>query len=123
MQLRTLLKSKIHHAVVTDADVNYVGSITIDSLLLERVDIVPGELVHVWNVSNGNRFETYALAGDPGSGVVVINGAAAHLAKQGDKIIVAAFCHCDEPVVPRQIVVDARNRYLRDLPPFSTPGG
>ncbi len=123
MRLITLLKSKIHHAIVTDADVDYIGSITIDSVLLERVDIVPGELVHVWNVTNGNRFETYALAGEPDSGVVVINGAAAHLAKTGDKIIVAAFCQSDEVVVPRQIVVDARNRYLHDLPPFSAQGG
>ena len=121
MRLRTLLKSKIHHAIVTDADVDYVGSITIDAALMERVDIVPGELVHVWNVSNGNRFETYALAGD--AGAIVINGAAAHLAKRGDKIIIAAFCQSDEMVVPRQIVVDAQNNYVRDLPPFSGEGG
>ena len=67
MRLRQMLSAKIHRATVTEADVNYVGSITIDQSLLERVDLLPGELVHVWNVTNGERFETYALAGEPGS--------------------------------------------------------
>ena len=76
MRLRQMLSAKIHRATVTEADVNYVGSITIDQSLLERVDILPGELVHVWNVNNGERFETYALAGEPGGGMVRLNGAA-----------------------------------------------
>ncbi len=115
MRLRQMLKSKIHRATVTEADVNYVGSITLDSELLERVDLWPGELVHVWNVTNGERLETYAIAGEPGSGVVCMNGPAAHRIRPGDVVIVAAFALSDEPVTAKQILVDDRNRYLRDL--------
>lgn len=115
MRLRQMLKSKIHRATVTEADVNYVGSITLDSDLLERVDLWPGELVHVWNVTNGERLETYVIAGEPGSGVVCMNGPAAHRIRQGDVVIVAAFALSDEPVTAKQILVDDRNRYLRDL--------
>jgi aspartate 1-decarboxylase len=110
-----MLKSKIHRATVTEADVNYVGSITIDQELLERVDLLPGELVHVWDAANGERLETYVIAGEPGSGVVCMNGPAAHRIRVGDVVIVAAFALADEPVHPRQILVDERNRYLRDL--------
>ena len=123
MRLLNMLKSKIHRATVTEADLDYIGSISIDLDLLERVDLLPGELVHVWNVANGNRFETYALAAERGSGTIQINGAAAHLATRGDIVIIAAFCMTDEPIVPRQIVVDDANRFVRDLPPFSTSGG
>ena len=115
MRLRQMLSAKIHRATVTEADVNYVGSITIDQSLLERVDILPGELVHVWNVNNGERFETYALAGEPDSGMVRINGAAAHKARPGDIVIIAAFALTDEPVTPKAILVDDRNRFLRNL--------
>jgi len=115
MRLRQLLKSKIHRATVTEADVNYVGSITIDQSLLERVDLWDGELVHVWNVTNGERFQTYALTGEPDSGMVRINGAGAHKARPGDVIIVAAFALTDEAVVPKVILVDDQNRFLRDL--------
>ena len=115
MRLLNLLKSKIHRATVTDADVNYVGSITIDADLSERVDLIAGELVHVWNVDNGNRFETYVIQGEAGSGQIVVNGAAAHLVKPGDIVIIAGFCLSDEPVTPKAILVDERNRYLRDL--------
>ena len=87
-----MVKSKIHRATVTECDVNYVGSITIDSDLLEAVDIIDGELVHVWNVNNGERLETYVIAGEKGSGVICLNGAAAHKAKIGDKVIICAFC-------------------------------
>ena len=76
MRLLTLLKSKIHRATVTEADVNYIGSITIDRDLIDRVQLVPGELVHVWNVDNGERFETYVLEGEAHSGVIIVNGAA-----------------------------------------------
>ncbi len=115
MRLRQLLKSKIHRATVTEADVNYVGSITIDQSLLERVDLWDGELVHVWNVTNGERFETYALTGEPGSGIVRINGAGAHRARPGDIVIVAAFALADEADSPKVILVDDHNRFLRDL--------
>jgi aspartate 1-decarboxylase len=115
MRLRQMLSAKIHRATVTEADVNYVGSITIDGELLERVDLRPGELVHVWNATNGERLETYVIAGEPGSGVVCMNGPAAHKIHVGDVVIVAAFALTDEPVVPRQILVDGRNRYLSDL--------
>ena len=91
MRLRQMLKSKIHRATVTEADVNYVGSITIDQDLMERVDLWPGELVHVWNATNGERLETYVMAGEPGSGVICMNGPAAHKVRVGDVVIVAAF--------------------------------
>jgi aspartate 1-decarboxylase len=110
-----MLKSKIHRATVTEADVNYVGSITIDRDLIERAGLVPGELVHVWNVDNGERFETYVLEGQPGSGQIIVNGAAAHRVRIGHKVIITAFCLTDEPVQARSILVDDQNRYMRDL--------
>ncbi len=115
MRLRQMLKSKIHRATITDADLNYVGSITIDQALLEAVDLWPGELVHVWNVTNGERFETYALAGAPGSGIVQVNGSAARRVHVGDIVIVAAFCLADEPVTPRAVLVDERNQFVHFL--------
>lgn len=115
MRLRQMLSAKIHRVTVTEADVNYVGSITVDQSLLERVDMLPGELVHVWNVTNGERFETYALAGEPGSGMIRVNGAGAHKARPGDILIVAAFALADEPVTPKVILVDEHNHFLRNL--------
>jgi aspartate 1-decarboxylase len=115
MKLRILCKSKIHHATVTGADLNYVGSIGIDAALLRRVDIVPGEQVAVWNVNNGRRIETYALELPEGSGEVVLNGAAARHFHPGDTVIIAAFCLADEPVTPRMIAVDSQNRFVRAL--------
>lgn len=115
MRLLTYLKSKIHRATVTEADVNYVGSITIDAELIERTDLHPGELVHVWNVDNGERLETYVIVGEPGSGQIIMNGPAAHRIKPGHRVIIAAFCQSDEPVTPKMILVDERNRYIRDL--------
>ena len=115
MRLLNYLKSKIHRAVVTEADVNYVGSITIDADLLARTDLQPGELVHVWDVDNGERLETYVIEGERGSGQIIMNGPAAHRIKPGHRVIVAAFCLSDEPVTPKMILVDDRNRYVRDL--------
>lgn len=115
MLLRQMLKGKIHRATVTEADVNYIGSITIDQELMERIDLWPGELVHVWNATNGERLETYVIAGEPGSGVICMNGPAAYRIRVGDVIIVAAFALTDEPIVPKAIMVDERNRYLRNL--------
>ena len=110
MQLRTLLKSKIHRATVTEANVDYVGSITIDRDLIEEVDLLPGELVHVWNVDNGQRFETYVMSGERGSGLICVNGAAAHRVEVGHRVIITAFVLADEPVEPKMILVDEHNR-------------
>lgn len=115
MQLLTILKSKIHRATVTDANVDYVGSVTIDSDLMERACIRKGELVHVWNVDNGNRFETYAIPGQKRSGIICVNGAAAHLCKTGDRVIIVAFVLTDEEIAPSMILVDEHNRFLRKV--------
>lgn len=111
MRLLTVLKSKIHRATVTEANVDYVGSITIDRDLIERVDLVPGELVHVWNVDNGQRFETYVMVGKRGSGIICVNGAAARRVEVGHKLIIAAFALTDEPLTPKMILVDAENKF------------
>ena len=115
MKLRTLCKSKIHHAVVTGADLHYIGSIGIEGSLMQRTGLVPGEQVSVWNVNNGQRIETYAIELPEGSGQIVVNGAAARHFHVGDRIIIVAFCLTDEPVTPRMITVDERNRFVRDL--------
>ena len=116
MRLLNLLKSKIHRATVTQADKEYIGSIVIPHDLIERVGLVENELVHVWNISTGTRFETYVLPpSEPGSGEIIVNGAAAHLVTPGDKIIIAAFCLTDEPITPKMILVDDENRYVKDL--------
>jgi aspartate 1-decarboxylase len=115
MKLRIICKSKIHHAVVTAADLNYVGSIGIDQKLLDLAGIVEGEQVAVWNVNNGQRIETYAIPMPAGSGQVVVNGAAARHFAAGDRIIVVAFCLTDEPVTPQMIAVDDQNRFVMNL--------
>ena len=117
MKLVNLLKGKIHRLRITEADVDYVGSITVDEDLLERAGILENELVHVWNVSNGERIETYALPASRGSGVVCINGAAAHRFEVGDIVIVSAFVLTDEPVEPKVVIVDEKtNKFLRYAP-------
>jgi aspartate 1-decarboxylase len=115
MKLRFICKSKIHRAVVTGADLHYIGSIGIDAALMRRTDLAPGEKVSVWNVNNGQRIETYAIALPEGSGEVVVNGAAARHFHVGDRIIIVAFCLTDEEVTPRMIAVDERNAYVRSL--------
>lgn len=115
MKLRVLCKSKIHHAVVTGADLHYIGSIGIDAGLMRRTDLVPGEQVSVWNVNNGQRIETYAMALPEGSGQIVVNGAAARHFHPGDRIIIVAFCLTDEEVIPRMIAVDEQNAFVRSL--------
>lgn len=112
MQLRAICKAKIHHARVTDSNVDYIGSIAIDAELLERVDIVSGEKVAVWNVENGERFETYALPAVRGSGEIIVNGAAAHRCSAGDRLIIVSFVLTDEAVEPRMVLVDGRNRFV-----------
>ena len=112
--LLQMLKGKIHRATVTKADLHYEGSIGVDTQLLEAAGILPHEAVHVWNITNGERFETYALTLEAGSGMVQVNGAAARLVQAGDLVIIAAFCWMDEQAAkqhqPRVILVDERNR-------------
>jgi aspartate 1-decarboxylase len=115
MKLRNICKSKIHQATVTGADLNYAGSIGIDSALMRRTDILPGEQVSVWNVNNGQRIETYAIELPAGSGQIVLNGAAARHFHPGDTVIIVAFCLTDEPIVPKMIAVDERNAFASDL--------
>ena len=115
MKLRILCKSKIHQAAVTGADLHYIGSIGIDRDLMQRADIAAGEQVHVWNLNNGARIETYAIELPAGSRQVVVNGAAARHFAAGDRIIIAAFCLTDEPVEPKMIAVDEQNRFVVDL--------
>ena len=109
-----MFKSKIHRATVTEADLDYEGSVTIDQDLLEAADILEGEEVHVWDITNGARLVTYTLAGPRGSRCICINGAAAHLINPGDKVILATFAHMDEIEArnfkPRVILVDEQNR-------------
>jgi len=114
---RKMLRAKIHRATVTQADVDYEGSITIDRRLLDATDLLPNEAVCVWNVTNGNRFETYAVEGPPDSGVICVNGAAAHLVDPGDLVIIAAYTWMDENAArkhePKVVFVDDDNR-IRD---------
>ena len=110
---RQMLKSKIHRATITDCDVDYVGSITLDRDLMGQADLLPNEQVHIWDIANGARFVTYAIEGEPGSGAVRVNGAAARLVSEGDKLIVASFGAYDEndleTYAPVVVHVDDRN--------------
>jgi len=114
--IRTMLKSKIHRATITGSDLHYVGSITVDRELLEAADIREHELVHVLDIDNGARFETYTIAGERGSGEMRINGAAARLVHSGDTIIVVSYAGYDETEVeryePRVVHVNADNRLV-----------
>ena len=116
--LRTMCKSKIHRATVTGADLNYVGSITIDPELMEAADLLEYEQVAVVNVNNGARFETYVIPGVPGRGEICLNGAAARLVHPGDKVIVISYAQYDEAEMakyrPQFIFVDEQNRISRD---------
>lgn len=116
--LRTMCKSKIHRATVTGADLNYVGSITIDPVLMEAADLLEYEQVSVVNVNNGARFETYVIPGVPGKGEICLNGAAARLVHPGDRVIVISYAQYDEAEMagyrPRFIFVDEQNRISRD---------
>lgn len=113
---RILFKSKIHRATVTQADLDYEGSVTIDQNLLRAADIIANEKVAIWNVTQGTRLETYALEGEPGSGVICINGAAAHLNKPGDLVIIATFAEVEDAEArawkPTVVFVDAHNRIV-----------
>lgn len=134
---RTLLKSKIHRATVTHADLHYVGSVTVDEDLLDAADLLVGEQVAIVDVTNGARLETYTIAGERGSGVIGVNGAAAHLVHPGDLVILISYAQMDESEakawLPRIVHVDAANRIVgldRDaaavppttMPPTTKPG-
>ena len=112
---RWILRSKIHKATVTDADPDYVGSITIPEDLMERVGFWPGEKVLVVSNSTGARLETYTITGPRDSGKICMNGAAAHLIKPGEEIIIMGFALTSEPIEPRVILVDGENRFVRQL--------
>lgn len=127
--LRTMLKSKIHRATVTEANLHYVGSVTIDADLMVAADLLPGELVHIVDITNGSRLETYVIEGVPGSGVIGINGAAAHLVHPGDMVILISYAQVQDAearaVRPQVVHVDASNRIV-DLghdPSEPVPGG
>jgi aspartate 1-decarboxylase len=113
---RKLLRGKIYRATVTGADLHYEGSVTIDEDLMDHADLVRHEAVQVWNVTNGERFETYVIPGHRGSGVVCVNGAAAHKVTRGDLVIIAAFSWMDDEEArgwrPRVVFVDEMNRLV-----------
>ncbi len=115
--LLTMFKGKLHRAVVTQADINYVGSVTIDSELLAQSGILPGERVQIVNLNNGERFETYTIPGEAGSGVICINGAAARLVQVGDRVIIIAYALMEpeeaKAFQPRVLVLDESNRIVR----------
>ncbi|GAA0204964.1 aspartate 1-decarboxylase [Glutamicibacter creatinolyticus] len=126
---RTMFKSKIHRATVTQADLHYVGSVTIDQDLLDASDILPGELVSIVDVTNGARLETYTIAGERGSGVVGINGAAAHLVHPGDLVIIISYAQMEDAqaraYAPAVVHVDEHNRmiHLGDDPAVAVADG
>ncbi|MEH3032503.1 MAG: aspartate 1-decarboxylase [Aeromicrobium erythreum] len=113
---RTMMKSKIHRATVTQADLHYVGSVTVDEDLLDAANLLPGELVHIVDIDNGARLETYTIAGERGSGVIGINGAAARLVHPGDLVILIAYAQVDDrearELQPHVVFVDSENRIM-----------
>lgn len=113
--MRWVMRSKIHNATVTEANLAYIGSITIDEELLERVGLWPGEKVLVVSNTSGARLETYVIRGEAGSGAICMNGAAAHLITEGEQIIIMGFELTDAPITPKAALVDARNRFVRYL--------
>lgn len=126
---RTMFSGKIHRAVITHADLDYEGSVTIDAELMEAAGILPHESVHVWNLTRGSRLQTYALPGPRGSGVVCINGAAAHLNEPGDLVILATYVELEEAEIsghiPRVVRVDGENRIIgvqQETPGPALPG-
>jgi aspartate 1-decarboxylase len=113
---RTMLKSKIHRATVTQCDLHYVGSLTIDAELMDAADLLEGELVHLVDINNGSRLETYVIEGPRGSGIIGVNGAAARLVQQGDVVIIIAYATVDTAAAhalkPRVVFVDAANKVV-----------
>jgi aspartate 1-decarboxylase len=113
--MRTYLRAKIHKATVTQADLHYVGSITIDEVLMQRADIAEYEKVLVVDNNNGNRLETYVIKGKKNSGIISMNGAAAHLIHKGDEVIIMTFQTIDRPKKPINIFVDKQNKFVKYL--------
>lgn len=116
---RTMMKSKIHRAIVTDSNLDYEGSITIDSHLMDKANIIPYEQVDIYNVTSGERFTTYAIRGEKDSGVICINGAAAHKAKKGDIVIIVTYGTFEEQELesfkPKKVYVDSANKIKTEL--------
>ena len=113
--MREVLQSKLHNATVTEANLAYIGSITIDEALMERVDLWEGQKVLVVSNTSGSRLETYVIRGERDSGVICMNGAAAHLIKEGEEVIIIGFAFSDTPIRPKCILVDKNNRFSRVL--------
>ena len=115
--LREMCKAKIHQATVTEADLNYTGSITIDKALLDELDILHYERVQVMNINNGARKETYVIEGEPDSGIICLNGAAARWAVPGDKVIIIAYCLIDDAEArswkPKIVLLDEKNKITK----------
>ena len=115
--LREMCKAKIHSATVTEADLNYTGSITIDKTLLEELDILHYERVQVLNINNGARMETYVIEGEPDSGIICLNGAAARWAVPGDKVIIISYCLIDDAQArswkPKIVLLDEKNKITK----------
>ena len=111
---KIMLRSKIHRATVTDCNVDYIGSIEIDAMLMKKTELFPYEQVQIYNITNGERFTTYAIKGEAGSGCISVNGAAAHKVKKGDLIIIAAYALIDEEEAfnhkPNIIIVNEENK-------------
>lgn len=120
MQLLQLLKSKLHHARITYANPDYVGSIEIGAELMDKVGIQDGEMVHIWSVDHSARISTYAFRGPRGT--IGLNGGAARLFRTGDRVVIAAFTWTDEEIEPRMVVLNEQNEVIRDLVPFSIVG-
>ena len=118
--MRTMMKSKIHRARVTQVDLDYEGSITIDRALMEAGDILPFERVEVLNVNNGARFSTYAIVGEANSGIIGINGAAARLVAKGDIVLILSYCQVPDDeaisITPSIVRVDSQNRIVEPVP-------
>ena len=113
--MRFVLRSKIHKANVTEANLNYIGSITIDEDLIKKVGFWPGEKVLVVSNTTGARLETYVISGKKNSGIICMNGAAAHLIKKGEEIIIMGFELTDKPIKAKNILVDKKNRFVKVL--------
>jgi aspartate 1-decarboxylase len=113
--MRSFIRSKIHKATVTEAEVDYVGSITIDEDLIDLAGLMEGEKVLVTSNTSGARLETYVIRGKRGSGIICMNGAAAHLIKVGEEVIVMRFELSDKPVEPKMILVDKKNKFVQYL--------
>ena len=117
--MRIMLKSKIHRARVTDSNIDYEGSITIDRKLMEEADILPYEQVQVLNINNGARFDTYAMEGEGDSGEICLNGAAARLATKGDTVILLSYCHVSDEearnFTPKVVHVNAKNAVIKEV--------